>query len=183
MPFELDPLYWQVARWLLATVFAVALAHKLKSLPAFAAIVRDYELLPRGVVLPAVGVVVALEAVVVTGLVSGIGVPWAATLAAALLATYGAAMAINLARGRRDIDCGCFGPAGGASRHTLSGWLLIRNLALVGVVSLLFVPAASRELGWLDLASISMATAAGFAVLAAADQLIANAPQLRGAAR
>jgi hypothetical protein len=183
MPFELDPLYWQIARWLLATVFAVALAHKLRSLPAFAAIVRDYELLPPGMVPPAVGLVVVLEAVVVAALVGSIGVPWGAMLAAALLAIYGAAMAINLARGRRDIDCGCFGPAGGAGRHTLSRWLLVRNSVLMLVAAFLFVPATGRELGWLDLGSIAMATAAGFALLSAADQLIANAPRLRGVAR
>jgi hypothetical protein len=183
MPFELDPLYWHIARWLLATVFAVALAHKLRSLPAFAAVVRDYELVPSGTVPPVVGLVVLLEAAVVVALAGGIGVPWAAMLAAALLAIYGAAMAINLARGRRDIDCGCFGPAGGAGRHMLSRWLLVRNALLIGVAAFLLAPATGRALGWLDLASIALATAAGFALFAAADQLIANTPRLRGVAR
>jgi hypothetical protein len=176
-------LYWQVARWLLAAVFAVALAHKLRSLPAFAGIVRDYELLPPAMVPPAVGLIVVLEALVVAALAGGIGVPWAAMLAAALLAFYGAAMAINLARGRRDIDCGCFGPAGTAGRHTLSGWLLVRNSVLMLLAALLILPVAGRELAWLDLATVVMATAAGFAALAGADQLVANAPRLRGSAR
>jgi len=46
----------------------------------------------------------------------------------ALLVLYSSAIAINLVRGRRDIECGC----GGAATHVpLSGWLLARNAALM----------------------------------------------------
>ena len=44
--------------------------------------------------------------------------------AAALLAAYGAAIGVNLARGRRHIDCGCVGPA---ARRPIGGWLVARN--------------------------------------------------------
>ena len=178
MTSELDPLYWHVARWLVAGIFAAALAHKLKSLSAFAAIVRDYELIPPALIPAFARLVVLLEAIVVAGLAGALGVRWAATLAVLLLALYGAGMAVNLARGRRDIDCGCFGPAGDAGRHTLSGWLLARNAVLAVVAAFLFLPVAARALNWLDVTTIAAAAAAGLAAYAAADQLMANAPRL-----
>lgn len=177
--FALDPFYWHIVRWLLAAVFAVALSHKLASLTAFEAVLEDYRLLPSKAVPLAARAVVALEAAVVAGLATGFRLPWAATLAVLLLATYGGAIALNLARGRYDIDCGCFGPAaGGRNRQHLSGWLLLRNGVLGGLALLLFLPAGSRELGGLDLAGIAAAAATGFLLYAAADQLMANAPHL-----
>lgn len=179
MAFALDPVYPQVVRWLVAAVFAVALAHKLASLAAFRAVLEDYRVLPPRAVVPAAGLLVALEAVIVAGLVTGIRLPWAAALAVLLLAVYGGAIALNLARGRRDIDCGCFGPAAGAgNRHTLSGWLLLRNLVLAVLALALLLPAGARELGVPDVAGIAAAAVTGFLLYAAADQLMANAPHL-----
>jgi hypothetical protein len=154
--FEIDPFYWQLCRWFTAGIFALALTHKLGSLAAFESAVRG----------------------VVIGLAGGIGLPGAAALAAVLLAIYASAMAINLARGRRHIDCGCFGPAAEAG-HTLSGGLLLRNAVLILVSASLLFPAAERALTWLDVAGIAAATAAGLALYAATDQLLANAPRLR----
>ncbi|HET6630933.1 MAG TPA: MauE/DoxX family redox-associated membrane protein [Woeseiaceae bacterium] len=179
MTFTLDPFYWHLIRWLVAAVFGVALAHKLASFAAFAAVLEDYRLLPSTVVPAAARLVIALEAAVVAGLATGFRLPWAAVLAVLLLAAYGGAIALNLARGRRDIDCGCFGPAaGGRKRQHLSGWLLLRNGVLGGLALLLFLPTGSRELGGLDLAGITAAVATGFLLYAAADQLMANAPHL-----
>lgn len=177
---ELDPFYWQVLRWLIASVFAVACTHKLSSVAAFENVVRDYALLPAGMAPLVSRLIIALEAAVVTGLASGLWIPAAAALAVVLIAAYGSGIAINLARGRRDIDCGCFGPAGSAGgRHALSGWLLLRNLSLIAMTALLFVPVADRALTWLDLSTIAAATAAGLAAWSAADQLMANAPRLQ----
>ena len=47
-----------------------------------------------------------------------------------LLALYAGAMAVNLARGRRDLDCGCAGPG---VRRPVGEGLLIRNGALIAV--------------------------------------------------
>ena len=177
---ELDPVYWHVIRWLMAGVFAVACVHKLRSMDAFENVVRDYAVLPAAMAPLTSRLVIVCEIVVVTGLVSGLWMPVAAGLATVLLAVYGAGMAINLARGRRHIDCGCFGPAGGGeTRHGLSGWLLLRNLSLIALTALLLLPVADRTLTWLDLVTIAAATVAGFATWSAADQLMANAPRLQ----
>lgn len=180
----LDPFYWHSVRWLLAAVFGMALVHKLLSMAAFEAVLEDYRMLPAAAVPAAARLVVALEAAVVTGLVTGMRLAWAAGLAVLLLAVYAGAIALNLARGRRNIDCGCFGPAAGSDdRHTLSGWLLLRNGVLGGLALLLFLPAGGRELGMLDLTGIGAAAATGFLLYAAADQLMANAPHLAGSRR
>jgi uncharacterized membrane protein YphA (DoxX/SURF4 family) len=176
----LDPFYWHVIRWLVAAVFAVACAHKLSSIDTFENVVRDYALMPAALAPPASRLLILCEMAVVAGLVSGLWMPITATLAMVLLAVYAAGMAINLARGRRDIDCGCFGPAGnGENSHSLSGWLLLRNLSLIALTALLLLPVADRTLVWFDLFSIAAATAAGFAAWSAADQLMANAPRLQ----
>jgi len=176
----LDPFYWHVVRWLVATVFAVACVHKLSSIAAFDNVVKDYALMPSALAPLAARLLILCEIVVVAGLASGLWIPVSAALSIVLLAVYAAGMGINLARGRRDIDCGCFGPAGnGESRHTLSGWLLLRNLSLMALAALLLLPVADRALTWLDLVTIAAAAAAGFAAWSAADQLMANAPRLQ----
>lgn len=183
MTFELDPFYWQVCRWLTAGVFALALAHKLRSPSAFVAVVRDYELGPARAAPALAGLVLALEGAVVAGLASGLAVAAAAALAACLLGAYAGGIALNLARGRRDIDCGCFGPDAGAGRPSLSGWLLLRNVVLAVPAALLLLPAASRGLAWLDIVGVALASATALVTYAAADQLMTNAARLARSAR
>ncbi|HEX7062706.1 MAG TPA: MauE/DoxX family redox-associated membrane protein [Woeseiaceae bacterium] len=175
--FELDPVYWHVCRWLVAGVFAVALAHKLHAPRAFAAIVREYAVVPDGAAPALAALVAAVEAGVIAGLTSSFAVRPGAALALFLLAAYAGGIALNLARGRRHIDCGCFGPAA-AGRHALSGWLLLRNGVLGIPAALLLLPVAARALGWLELAGIAAATATALVTYAAADALAANAPRV-----
>jgi uncharacterized membrane protein YphA (DoxX/SURF4 family) len=180
MDLQLDPLYWHALRWLIAGIFAMAVLHKLSAATAFEEVVRDYRVLPAGVAPFAARLIILLEAGVVLALTTGIGPKAAAVLGIGLLAAYWSGMAINLARGRRDIDCGCFGPAGtGGNAHTLSGWLLLRNLVLIALAALLLLPVAPRELVWLDLTTIAMAATAGIVLYSAVDQIMANEPWIR----
>lgn len=141
----IDPAIALVARWLLTFVFALALIHKLRSPAAFAATLQNYRLLPAAISLPAAWILIAMESIAVAGLVSG--TPAGCLLAALLLCVYTAAIAINLLRGRRDIDCGCSGPA---MRQTLSVWLVARNVGLIAMATVTFAPVAARSLTWLD---------------------------------
>lgn len=59
-------------------------------------------------------------------------------LAALLLSIYALAIAINLLRGRKRLDCGCNGPE---ARQSISWWLVLRNISMV--LLLLWVPAQS----------------------------------------
>jgi hypothetical protein len=56
-------------------------------------------------------------------------------------------MTINLARGRTEIDCGCF--KSGFSQ-TISGWLVGRKLLLAAGAALLWLPAGGRTIGNFD---------------------------------
>lgn len=71
-------------------------------------IVRGYRLLPTAAVPMVVVLLPPLELLVGASLVLSVAVPWTIAAAASLLLVFAAAMAINLRRGRVDIDCGCF---------------------------------------------------------------------------
>jgi Methylamine utilisation protein MauE len=170
-----DPLLALCARLALALLFAVAAAHKLRDVGAFRAALEGYRLLPPPWAVPAGALLIAAEIGVAAALclprVSGA----ASLTAAGLLGLYGYAMAINLARGRRDIDCGCGGPA---RRQPLSGWLLGRNAALALAALLAALPTTGRALGWLDALTALAAVTALALLYVAADGLLATAPRL-----
>jgi hypothetical protein len=138
---------------------AAAAFHKASKPRAFTASLRDYRVLPAVLVPVAAAVVLALEVLLVVALLSPGSGPGYALACAALIAVYSLAIAVNLARGRRHIDCGCLGPA---ARQTISGWLLVRNGALVAACLVAAIPATGRTIAWLDLVSI----AGGVAVVA-----------------
>jgi hypothetical protein len=95
----------------------------------------------------------------------------AAVAPAARRPRYAGAIAANLARGRRDIDCGCGGPLG---RQALSEGLVLRNLAWAGAALACALPEAPRALAWLDLVTVAAAVASGAALHAAASALLAR---------
>lgn len=118
-------LFSVVIRLALAMLFAAAALAKLRQSRDFHATVLAYQLLPPR---QAMGIAVILpwtEAAIALGLIAGFSV--AAYAAAGLLLVYALAMAVNLGRGRRNIDCGC-----GAAPQALSIWLVVRNILLAG---------------------------------------------------
>ncbi len=131
-------------------------------------------------VTPAAWMIPALEALAALGLLLSATRAGAALLMAVLLATFSAAIAINLARGRREIDCGCFGPA---LRQTLSGWLLARNAMLLAAAAVLAAPAGVRPLGFADFVTIGFGAATLMVLYASMNYLFANAPWIRALSR
>jgi len=160
----------------LALVFAQAAWHKLRDLEGFASAVEAYHLMPASLAPLAATQLAAAELVLVGTLVLPPARAGAALAALALLGVYSAAIAVNLARGRRDIDCGCTGPA---LRQPLSGWLLVRNAALIAVAAAAAAPTAPRALGPADALPIAGGALAAFALTLAGNQLAANAPASR----
>jgi hypothetical protein len=149
----------------------------------FAATVADYRLLPRALATPAAALIVLAELTIAAGLLFAVGTATCALAGAALLTLYLGAIAINLARGRRSIDCGCLGPVG-SSGHGLSWWLAPRNLALIAPAFILAASEpGSRTLGVLDGAAITAAVATGLALYVGADQLVANQSLIRNLVR
>jgi hypothetical protein len=152
-----DPIVAWVARLALAGVFAAAALHKWRDLSAFSAALAAHRLVPEAIVPALARAFAAIETAIAAALLVPSSAASAGSAAAALLALYSFAVAINLARGRREIDCGC-----SARPQPLSRGLLVRNAALAAAALLAALPATSRALVWVD----ALSAAAGAAALA-----------------
>ncbi|CAN0454423.1 unnamed protein product, partial [Discosporangium mesarthrocarpum] len=149
----IDPLIILVLSVSLALLFFMAARHKMSAPQQFAAQLEAYELLPRALVAPVSRVLPLLEMTVVFLVLVPQTRAFAALLAAALLFVYGLAMAINMVRGRADIDCGC-----GGQPQVLSAWLLLRNTALIAGSCLLLAPTSDRAITLSDLLFLILMT-------------------------
>jgi hypothetical protein len=161
-----------------ALLFGSAAVHKARAPAKFAAALEAYRLLPRQLLAPATLLVPLAEMAAALGMLWRLTRPAAAVLGAMLLATYAAGIAINLRRGRRDIDCGC---AGFGQRRAIAPWMVWRNLALALCLLFLLLPRGSRALTWSDAWTIAAALAAGTLLYLAADLLLGQlAPRAAG---
>lgn len=147
---SVDPVMALIARAALVVLFAAAAWHKWRNLAGFEAALANYQVLPGAIVPAAARGVVVLEIALVMALILARFDPYGGGAAALLLGLYSAAIALNLRRGRRDIDCGCLGPG---RRQPLSGWLLARNGLLVLAALVLVAPVGSRPLHDVDAVS------------------------------
>lgn len=142
-----DPVPALVMRLGLAVLLASAAWHKLKDRGAFQGILHAYRLLPA-VLVPVAALAIA---VVELGLAAALLLPAGRSVgafgAAALLGVYSLAIACNLWRGRRAIDCGCGAPG---ARQPISEWLVARNGGLAVVAVLTLWPSTPRPLLWVD---------------------------------
>lgn len=156
-------------RLALAAMFAAAALHKLRDPRRFAETLRNYRALPEAAAPTAAAALVVAELAVAAALVLPTPV-LGATGALSLLAVYSAAVGVNLARGRRDIDCGCLGPG---HRQPLSEWLLVRNGMAAVAAAALLLPETARPLGWIDTLSLAAALASLSLLWVAGNQLLA----------
>jgi hypothetical protein len=170
----LDPTLALAGALLLAAVFGSAGPAKLMARDAFVGVVANYRLLPDRLVTPFALALPCLEIAVALGLLLPTTRSVAALLAAALLLLFALAMAVNLLRGRRDIDCGC---AIGRLRERI-GWPLVTRNLLLTLVALVLTwgQPAPRALEWLDFVSIAAALACLLLLHAAAGRLFGLAP-------
>jgi hypothetical protein len=111
----------------LAAVFALAAYHAMRDWTVFGGIVEQYHVAPRWLAQLAARILPPLESVVAVCLVLPATSRVGATLGMGLLALFTVAIAINVARGRVSIDCGC----GGANGQKLSRALVVRNLIMM----------------------------------------------------
>jgi hypothetical protein len=171
----MDPMLGGTLCGALALLFLVAALHKLRDPAAFRAQLDDYRLVAKRAIPGVAAALVAGE--LATGL-AFLAPPLravAAGAALALLCAYNAAIALNLLRGRRDIDCGCSGPG---LRQPLSPWLLVRNALLAGIAVACLAPRGTRTLIWVDGVSMLGGVAVLAFLYAAANRLLASAPAL-----
>jgi len=177
-----DPAVDVALRAAFALLFGAAAAHKLRDPGRFRAALADYRLLPAPLVGPAaIGLGVIETVLAATLVVPGTRAQGLAG-AAALLAVYAAAVAVNLGRGRRALDCGCLGIGG---RESISWWLVGRNAMMAGAALAALRPIAERPLVWVDAVTVAGAVALGAFTWLAFDGLLANrsgVARIRGAA-
>lgn len=169
-----DPLFTLTGALCTAVILASAATHKVRAPARFSAQLQAYQLLPSALVRPVARGLPWLELALAFALLLPLSRTGAA-MAAALLALYATAMAINLWRGRKDIDCGCAGPH---QRQPIRPLLLIRNGLLVAVALLAAWQPESRALGLFDAFVVLAASAVALLIYAAADGLLANSPGL-----
>jgi uncharacterized membrane protein YphA (DoxX/SURF4 family) len=119
----------------LGLIFVVAGAAKLTAPNRFARAIGAYGLLPRRAIPVLARALPLLEIATGTLLLARPAAGLAALAAAALLAGFAVAVALNLARGRR-FDCGCAGLSGS---RTISWTLVARNVLLAGAATFVAV--------------------------------------------
>ncbi|MDE2296079.1 MAG: methylamine utilization protein MauE [Gammaproteobacteria bacterium] len=131
-----------------AALLASAAVHKIRDFESFAGVFAAYRIAPARGSRAFAALVPAME------LAAALALPWPSTHriagfgAAGLIALYGAAIAWNLARGRRDLDCGCGGPR---DRRRIAGWMVWRNALIAALlVAAAVVPWSARALAGVD---------------------------------
>ncbi len=165
----LDPTFGYLICIGIALLFATAAWHKLRSLEVFTEVFAAYRVLPEGWGYRIARLIPCLELAIAAAL------PWEMTRRTALMAAtglliaYAAALGLNLARGRRELDCGCATMGG---RRSIAGWMVWRNLALALIAATAALPWLSRPLNGSDALTIVGGLAAIAALYAAVDQLL-----------
>ena len=169
----MDPVITAIISICLSLLFAVAVMHKLRAPAVFRAALDEYKLVPKIVSGIASFLLMATEAaaaVLVLIPATRIG---GFVIMLALLVMYSTGISINLLRGRRDIDCGCNGPA---DKQLLSWWLVIRNLMFAGLAVVAIQPASGRVLNWLDITTILLAVLVATGLYLSLKQILARLP-------
>lgn len=170
----MDPVLQQILAFAIALLFGHACWHKWHAGLRFEAQLAEYRLLPNALVPAAARVLMVVELLVALALLLPLTRQPAAVVATCLFAGYALAMAINLARGRHHIDCGC-----GDTPQLLNPWLVIRNLALVAASVVLALPTSPRAPMTMDLVLGLLSFCALVMVWLTLEQLLTNASTLR----
>jgi hypothetical protein len=167
--WQIDPVPASVLALALAALWSASGVHKLRDPDGFASAVAAYALLPQRAVAIVARTLPLLEIIVALGLLLRASRETAALVGAVLLGLYALAIAINLWRGRHDLDCGCLGIG---RRTTISTWLLWRNAALVlASLAAVLLSTRVRNLDWIDVFTVVVAVAAVALLYAAAEGL------------
>ena len=169
-----DPFLLQFVSLSFTVLFLRAAVHKLTGLEEFQAVVSDYKLVPAGLVPLTARLFPMFEVSLAVGWLFGTQIGLVAYGSAGLLTAYGAAMGINLVRGRVHIGCGC--GFGGALQHDqqLSVGLVVRNIGLALIALVATVPGPQRALGVGEYVMLVAAVGVSTLLYATVSQLFQN---------
>ena len=164
----LDPAAGFLLIGFFALLFASAALPKLRDPRHFGEVLRAYRVLPEHAVRLA-SLVPFAELAVAAGLLVP-GVRFGAALGGtAMLLVYAAAIAVNLARGRRDLACGCGGPD---DARPIAAWMVGRNLLLALLLAVTVLPWSARALLPTDLMTVGGGAAVATLLYVCLDRLL-----------
>jgi len=163
-----DPAIGHLLAISLALLLGSAGLHKWWARREFQAILAAYRLLPAPAVRPVGYLLGMLEIATALGLLST-AVRYASAVASALFLTYAVALAINLRRGRRDLDCGC---GFARNRRPIGGWMLVRNALLAGAAGIAAGAWSPRTLSGIDWMTVAGGVLAAVILYACAELLL-----------
>lgn len=169
---RLDPAVGALVTLALAALFASAAAHKLRHPGLFRATLSAYRLVPRALEVPIAAGLAGLEAALAPALLLPASRPFAACAGSALLAVYALAIAANLRRGRRHIDCGC---GGAGERRPIHAGLVWRNGALAVLLLAAAIPWSLRPWAAADAITVLLGALAAILLYRSIDTLFAAA--------
>ncbi|HWX70835.1 MAG TPA: MauE/DoxX family redox-associated membrane protein [Steroidobacteraceae bacterium] len=167
----IDPAVGALLAGAFALLFASAALHKLLDPERFAAAFRAYDVVPTALAWVS-RLVPVLELAVAAALLAAGSRKGAAAAGTALLLAYAAAIAVNLGRGRRNLDCGCGGPS---ERRPIGTWMVWRNLVLAALLAALLLPWAPRPLASADALTIGAGSAVAALLYMSLDLLLGRA--------
>jgi Methylamine utilisation protein MauE len=165
----LDPAFGYLIVLAISLLFLIAGSHKLRNLALFTEVFVAYCVLPESWARRAALLVPWIELAIAVTLPPYPSRRWAVPAAAGVLIAYASGIAVNLARGRRDLDCGC-GPVG--NRRLIAAWMVWRNLLFVLSLGVAALPWASRRFDGSDVLTVAGGLAVLVALYAAIDQLL-----------
>jgi hypothetical protein len=160
----------EVARLTVAVIFALAAFHAMREWAVFGGIVEQYRIVPRRLAMIFARILPPLELAAAAALVLPMAGRAGAVLGLSLMAMFTGAIAVNLARGRVSIDCGC----GGASGQKLSTGLVLRNLVVMGGLVLALEAPNNGAFDGVTTTGVICASLALIALYFAANQLMTN---------
>lgn len=164
---------WMLISALLGGLLLLAGVPKLRSRESMLAVVQGYRLIPAP--LERVVAVVLPYAETLLGVLLIVGLtPWIVPAAAAgLFLMFFGALTINLLRGRRELDCGCFAFAA-AEHPPRIGWLhAIRALTLATASAALMLAPGGFGIGVTSMSEMLLALAIAALVFAAGLAVVA----------
>jgi hypothetical protein len=176
----LDPAVGLLLVATVALLFGSAGVHKFRDLRRFDEIFAAYGVVPAVSRLRLSWVVPVLELAVAVGLLFDGSRLYAALAGIVLLLSYASAIRINLARGRRDLACGCGGPN---DRTPIAVWMVWRNIIIALVLVCGLAPWGARPLGFTDAVTVVFGVLTLALVYLCIDQLmgyVQRAAHLRG---
>lgn len=143
----IDPVLQLAAALTLALVFGAGAASKMSAWAELEGVVRNFRILPHALVPVVRWTLPPVELLLAAGILVPATRVASAWIMGALLVAFAGAIALNVVRGRVDIDCGCFRSA---LRQNLSWWLVLRNGVLAVMAVACVLPASGRQLVWAD---------------------------------